>query len=829
VDITIPKHAEPGTWVVNAVWMRDGVGNYDMPYTAELAGAGLPTEFTVIDPDPDMDVAQLPELSFAPTSVDVSAGAQDVTFTMRITDNLSGLRYCGVTLASPTTLHRVNAWLPLAAITSPLDDTYSLAVTIPQHVEPGTWDVEAIWLRDVVGNWVWKNTTTLAAEGHPTQLTVIDPAPDSAAPVLEELTLTDTAVNCSLGAQSVAVDLRISDTLSGFRYCLVTMVSPSGKQTVYRWVWVGSRTSGTPLDGTYTAVLDFPACSEEGCWTIRSISLRDEVGNARSLSTAQLTGAGFDVMVCNGFVAGAPRARIKAPKAGRRVSGQRVTIVAELVSGEPSDVQKATFQYRAPGSSVWLDVPAANLNHPNPDLGHPYFVHWDVSALAAGTYDLRVVAMDTVGAVDPSPETLSVVVDPVQPDLVEGLDGFGREVQRARVDVAADTTIVSAAEDQERLGSVTLPAGASNANDWLSVTSLAPGEFTSGLVAAKHVVGGLEVDFDSGQSMLANHQKADILISYADADDDGIVDGTTIPETDLVLYHYDPVDDKFERLEDQAIATGNNLVRARTHHFSSFVLVEQLSKGTLTGTITDQGTALPVQGATVTTNTGGFTGVTDAAGAYSIAAVEVGTYRLTVSASGYLAKTSLDATVLSAQATSTDMALESGAITGVTPNSGSESGGTSFTIDGSGFASGATVSLSGTYATSVVVVSATQITAVSPAGSGPADVVVKNPDGQSATLESGFSYTAPPAASPSPSPSPSPAPAPSDPISGGVILGDNAGGGGGGGSGGGSSGGGGGGCQLAPASPGEGSTLLLLLLVVLGLRSANERSPDALA
>ena len=84
-------------------------------------------------------------------------------------------------------------------------------------------------------------------------------------------------------------------------------------------------------------------------------------------------------------------------------------------------------------------------------------------------------------------------------------------------------------------------------------------------------------------------------------------------------------------------------------------------------------------------------------------------------------------------------------VTSISPASGTTEGGTAVTISGSNFAAGATVMIGGTAATDVVVVSATSITAVTPAHSaGAADVVVTNPDGQSATLPAGFTFVAPP-------------------------------------------------------------------------------------
>jgi hypothetical protein len=80
-------------------------------------------------------------------------------------------------------------------------------------------------------------------------------------------------------------------------------------------------------------------------------------------------------------------------------------------------------------------------------------------------------------------------------------------------------------------------------------------------------------------------------------------------------------------------------------------------------------------------------------------------------------------------------------VTSVAPISGSTSGGTPVTIEGTGYQSGATVSIGGTAATGVTVVSSTSITATTPAhAAGAVSVVVTNTDAQSGTLSNGFTY-----------------------------------------------------------------------------------------
>ncbi len=86
-------------------------------------------------------------------------------------------------------------------------------------------------------------------------------------------------------------------------------------------------------------------------------------------------------------------------------------------------------------------------------------------------------------------------------------------------------------------------------------------------------------------------------------------------------------------------------------------------------------------------------------------------------------------------------------VTSLTPATGTTLGGTSVTITGTGFLTGATVTIGAVACTSVVVVSGTSITCVTGAHAAyttfAADVTVTNLDDQAGTLEDGFSYVAP--------------------------------------------------------------------------------------
>jgi len=84
-------------------------------------------------------------------------------------------------------------------------------------------------------------------------------------------------------------------------------------------------------------------------------------------------------------------------------------------------------------------------------------------------------------------------------------------------------------------------------------------------------------------------------------------------------------------------------------------------------------------------------------------------------------------------------------ITSVSPATGPSAGGTPVTITGTGFAPGATVSFGFAAASKIVVVSSTQITAITPPQvGGAANITIVNPSGTSGSLAGGFLYSAPP-------------------------------------------------------------------------------------
>jgi hypothetical protein len=126
----------------------------------------------------DTTAPELQSFSFSPTSIDTTNSSQTVTFTARVTDNLSGVGDVNVRIIRPSGgtiefgIYRISG--------DNKDGVYSGTYTFPQYSQPGTWQVDLVRLTDQVNNAKIVTTTELASRGFPTQLQVQAPTAASA-------------------------------------------------------------------------------------------------------------------------------------------------------------------------------------------------------------------------------------------------------------------------------------------------------------------------------------------------------------------------------------------------------------------------------------------------------------------------------------------------------------------------------------------------------------------------------------------------------------------------------------------------------------------------
>jgi PKD repeat protein len=180
VSVEIPQFSEAGTWRVGFVYLQDSADNKLQRMTTDLANLGFPTALFVLSEPADTIAPELQDLSFTPTTVNVSGGAQSVTVTLHITDSPAGFSYGMVHFRSPSGgQYHLTPFYPSSHLVggSVYDGTYQVSVEIPQFSEAGTWRVGYVYLQDSADNKLQLMTADLATLGFPTELRVTSNEP----------------------------------------------------------------------------------------------------------------------------------------------------------------------------------------------------------------------------------------------------------------------------------------------------------------------------------------------------------------------------------------------------------------------------------------------------------------------------------------------------------------------------------------------------------------------------------------------------------------------------------------------------------------------------
>jgi hypothetical protein len=313
--VTMPRFIQAGVWKAQ-VTVRDFAGNSRTVATGDLQAHSFPTDLTVLDSVPDVTPPTITGVSFSPASVDVSSNDVNVTVSLQITDNLSGVCFnnagnCGynfdVVLAPPATsgssaLRYISSFDIHLASGSAVNGTWQGVVKIPRFSASGSWHIQSINLRDVVTNSVFLNSAQLQAAGINPILSVSSVVSDPTPPALTGLVFSPPLFNTSTGQQTVNITVSASDNLSGVDFSPTTATlafykmyfySPSGGQFVAVSPYDTPVTlAGGPLSGTFQFSAIWPRFSEEGTWQM-TLVLYDAVGNQVFFTPAMFQALGL--------------------------------------------------------------------------------------------------------------------------------------------------------------------------------------------------------------------------------------------------------------------------------------------------------------------------------------------------------------------------------------------------------------------------------------------------------------------------------------------------------------------------------------------------------
>ena len=124
----------------------------------------------------DTQPPEVVSFDFDPKAVDTSTSSQEITFTARLTDDLSGISVSefmcssGVRFISPSgNQHSSTGFCNWDRVSgNELDGTYVSVMTLPQYSEAGTWQLRELWLADTVGNRRTLSKDDMTSLGFPT-------------------------------------------------------------------------------------------------------------------------------------------------------------------------------------------------------------------------------------------------------------------------------------------------------------------------------------------------------------------------------------------------------------------------------------------------------------------------------------------------------------------------------------------------------------------------------------------------------------------------------------------------------------------------------------
>jgi hypothetical protein len=148
---------------------------------------------------------------------------------------------------------------------------------------------------------------------------------DTTPPVLTAFSFSPAQVDTTSTSATVNLTAQITDDLSGVDLAEMFFVSPSGQHDALGYFFL---TSGTNLNGSYSATATIPAFSEPGTWTVSYMYVQDNVGNYQYYYTADLQALGFPTS----FQFGATTSVALASSLNPAVFGQAVTFTATVTA-----------------------------------------------------------------------------------------------------------------------------------------------------------------------------------------------------------------------------------------------------------------------------------------------------------------------------------------------------------------------------------------------------------------------------------------------------------------------------------------------------------------
>ena len=170
--VTFPQYSEAGDCRIQYIYLYDKGANRWTHYEQDLIDMGLSISFAMIADPQDIQAPMLSGFGFTPEVVNTILSPASTTFSMNITDNLSGFTSGQLRATSPS--DGQNHWVYFSSYYQTsgdeLNGEYQIAKEFPRYSEFGEWKINYLYLYDKTTNRITYYTQDLDALGFPTTI-----------------------------------------------------------------------------------------------------------------------------------------------------------------------------------------------------------------------------------------------------------------------------------------------------------------------------------------------------------------------------------------------------------------------------------------------------------------------------------------------------------------------------------------------------------------------------------------------------------------------------------------------------------------------------------
>jgi len=262
--------------------------------------------------------------------------------------------------------------------------------------------------------------------------------------------------------------------------------------------------------------------------------------------------------------------QLLVPRNGMTVSGKRVTLLADAIIGDLSNIESVQFEFKRNDETTWTKMPTIVSGLTNPDITSPYYVQWDVSNLDAGyQYNVRAVVTDINGVKETKPGYVTVTIGGSDADLVES-----NNWKYERIDNRRDNIVRMVEPTVGQMCYVKISSGVLDTVNTRLKIVINPA--TAPAVSKNLVLIGYihKIDMESGQKTFS--KELEIGLPYKDTDADNRIDDKEIGTNKLMVCSYNESTGKWEKVTSMTLDKTNKVVIAKTTHLSYYGIFASL-------------------------------------------------------------------------------------------------------------------------------------------------------------------------------------------------------------------------------------------------------------